>query len=90
MTQCATYLDYQETQPHEKPIPYDLPYNPWGVVHADIISINTTMLLCIIAYYKFPIMKNTGGLSTDVLIRATKIVFTEIGLPKKIVSDTDS
>ena len=38
-------------------------------------------------YSKFPIVKNADGLSADDLIRAAKIMFGELGLPKKIISD---
>ena len=61
---------------------------PWEVVAADVFSINYNMLLCIVDYYsKFPIVKKADGLSADDLTRGAKIVFTEFGLPKKIVSD---
>ena len=84
MKQCATSLDYQQMQTHEKTILYDL---PWEVVGADIFSINNNTLLCIVDCYKFPIVKRAGALSADNLIRVDKIVFTEFWLPKKIVSD---
>ena len=55
---------------------------------ADIFSIDKNMQLCIVGYYsKFSIMKKAEGLPTDDLIGAAKIVFTEFGLPKKIISD---
>ena len=47
--QCATCLDYQQTQPHEKNSAN------WEVVDADILSIHNNMLFCIVDYYsKFP------------------------------------
>ena len=46
------------------------------------------MLLCIVDYYsKIPVVKKADGLSAANLNRAAKIVFTEFGLPKKIVLD---
>ena len=34
--QCTTYLEYQQTQPHEKTIPHKVPCRPWEMVGADI------------------------------------------------------
>ena len=76
--QCATCLDYQQTTPHEKTIPYDLPCKPWQVVGADIFSLNNNTLLCVVDYYStFPIMRKADRLSADDLIRAVKIVIAE-------------
>ena len=36
---CATCLEYQQTQPHEKTIPYEVLCKPWKVIGADIISL---------------------------------------------------
>ena len=58
------------------------------LVGAYIFSIHNNTLLCIVDYYsKFPIMKKADGLSADDLFREMKIVFTQFGLPKKVVSD---
>ena len=40
MKQCATCLDYWQTQLHEKTIPYELSCKPREVVGANILSIN--------------------------------------------------
>ena len=70
-------------------VPWDMPFKPWKVIHADIFNVKNTMLFCIVDYYtKLSIMKEANGLSADGLIRATKNVFEELGLPKKIVSET--
>ena len=42
--QGATCMEYQETQPCEKTVPYKLPYKPWEVVL-------TYSILIIICYY---------------------------------------
>ena len=85
--QCATCMEYQHTQPHEKTMPYKMAYNPSRVVSADIFSITNNILLCIVNYYSmFPIVKKTGGLLANDLIKAAKIVFTGFVLPKEIVS----
>ena len=86
---CATFLDYQHTYLHEKIKLHKLLTKPWEIVGAGIFSINNETSLCIVDYYSmFPVMKRADGLSAHALIRAAKIVFTEFGLPRKIVSDT--
>ena len=39
---------------------------------------------------KFPIVKKMEGLSVDNLISAFKVVFSEYGIPKRIMSDVGS
>ena len=91
MKQWTTCLDSQQTQPHEKTIPYELPYKPCEVVSVGIHFISKNMLPCIVDYYsKLPIMKKVDGLSADDLVRVTNIVFTEFGLLMKVISDTST
>ena len=44
--ECVTCLEYMQTQPHEKTVPYEVPCKPWEKVGADINSIKSYMLLC--------------------------------------------
>ena len=54
----------------------------------DIFTIKNNTLLYIVDFYsKFPIVKKMDGLSADNLITVVKIVFAELGFPKKTVSD---
>ena len=85
---CATFLKYQQTETHEKTVPYEMSYNPQEMVGADTFSIKNNMPLCLVHYYsKFPVVKKADGLLADDLIKAAKIVFAEFGLLKRIVSD---
>ena len=53
-----------------------------------MFAINNNMLLCIVDDYStFLIMKEADGLSAEDLNRAAKIVFSDFGLPKKIISE---
>ena len=85
--QCLTCLDYK---PYTTAIKnHELPTKWWEIVDADIFSIINETLLCIVYYYStFLVVKRADGLSADDLVRATKDVFTEFGLPKKLVSDS--
>ena len=77
--------EYEQTQPHEKIIPYDRPHKPLEVVGANKIPIKNKTLLCIVDYYsKFPVIKKRVDLLADNLIRSLKIVCKDFRLPKKI------
>ena len=87
--QCAKCLEYQQTQPHDKAIPHEVPCKPWEVVGTDIFFfVKNKKLLCIVYYYSnFPIAKKSHRLTADDMFGAANIVFTEFRLPKKIISD---
>ena len=56
-----------------------------------MFTLNNKNCLCIVDYHsKFPIIKKAEDLSTDSLILAHKIIFSEYGLLKKIMSDAGS
>ena len=45
--------------------------------------------LCIVDYHsKFPMVERLEGLSVESLITAIKVIFTEYGIPCKLMSDT--
>ena len=78
---------YQQMQPQEKALHYDVPCRPWDVVGADVFIINIKTLLYTVDHHnKFPIVKKkVNSPSTDILVQMTKLIFAECGLPKKIV-----
>ena len=70
----------------KKQCPNELPTKLWEIVCADIFLMNNKTLLCIVDYYsKFPFSKRANGLTTDDLIRGTKLMFVEFGLPPKSI-----
>ena len=70
---CATCLEYQQTQPLERIIPYELLQRSWEVVGVDIFMINNKMLLYTVEYYsKFPDVKKMGSLAADNFVQMTK------------------
>ena len=80
--------DFQQTQPKEKIFHHDIPLRPWDMLGIDIFHFNNKNYLCLVDYHsKFPVVKRMEGLSTENLIVTTKIIFTEYGIPCKIMSD---
>ena len=54
-----------------------------------MFTLNNKQYLCILDYHsKFLIVKKTKGPSADSLILMCEIIFTECGIPKKIMSDS--
>ena len=86
---CATCLEFQQTQPKEKIIHHDIPLRPWEVLGADVYHFNNKNYLCIVDYHsKFPVVKRLEGLSAENLIPTVKVIFTEYGIPWKLMSNT--
>ena len=80
--QCATCLEFQQTQPKEKSIQHNIQLGPWEVVGVDIFNFNENNYLRVVDYKsKFPIIKRLEGLSAENLINTIKIIFTEYGIP---------
>ena len=53
-----------------------------------MFTLNNKKYLCIVEYHsKFPIVKKAEDISADSLKLACKVIFSEYGLPKKIISD---
>ena len=62
----------------------------WESLRADIFTINKKHYLCIVDYHsKFPTVKQLVGFTTDKLIETFEIIFSEYGLPSKIISDVE-
>ena len=64
----------------------NIPLRPWEVLGADIFHFNNKNYLCVVDYHrKFPIFKRLEGLSTGSLTATIKVIFTEYGIPCKLM-----
>ena len=71
-----------------KIIHHDISGKPWEGIEVDMSTLNNKNYLCIVDYHsKFPIVKKAENMSTDKLILTCIVIFSEFGLPKKIISD---
>ena len=62
--------------------------NTVKVVGADLFSLYHRTCLCIVDYHSmFPLMKKKDSLSAHSLILACKVILSECGLPRKIMSN---
>ena len=86
---CATCLTFHHTHPKDKMIHHDFLTRPWKVIGTDMLTLNIKLYLCIGDYHtNFPMTSKTEDLSADSLILTCKVIFTENGLPKKIMLDS--
>ena len=85
---CAMCLEFQQMQPKEKIIHHDILLRPWEVISADVFHFNNKNYLCIVDYHsKFPVIKRLERLSAESLVNTVKIIFTEYGIPQKMMSN---
>ena len=84
-------LEYKNMQLQEKTIPYEVLAKLLEEVGTDIFMVSNENLPCIVDLYsKFPVVKKVKSTSAEDLIQATKVEFTEFGLPTKLASGSDT
>ena len=78
----ATCLEYQQTQPQEKTMPYEIPNKLWEVIGTGTFFVK--IHLCIIdCYSMFPNVNKANSLAADDMAETAKIIVTDFELPKK-------
>jgi len=89
INKCSICQENLPAQPKETLIAHDIPNRAWEVVGTDLFHFNDHEYLIIADYYsKFPIIRKMTGQSTsNMVIAATKQVFSEQGIPSKVISD---
>ena len=86
--QCATHMGYQQTQPYEKIIPYEMLHKPWEVGGVNISTIKSYIIVHCRLLQEIPCCQEGRWPFRDSLInKVVKIVFANFELPQKIVSD---
>ena len=86
---CSLCQENLPAQPKETLQPHDIPSKAWEVVGTDLFNCNNHEYLIIADYYsKFPIIRKMNGLTTSNMVISTmKQVFTEHGIPSRVVGD---
>ena len=71
-------MQYQQTKPQEKVIPYQVPPMPKEMAGADTFFVKKETCQCIVDYYStFPIVRRADSLTADDLVKAANIIFTK-------------
>ena len=86
---CLTCQAHQRQQMSEPLMNHDVPNGPWQVVGTDLFCFDNKDYLIITDYFsKCPFVKQVRGRCTSsAVIQLTKSVFSEHGIPDKVISD---
>lgn len=69
-------------------IPMEVPSGPWEILGADLFWYKSPWYLLITDYFsKFPVVRKVSSTAAVPTVSAMKGVFSEYGIPKKVVSD---
>ena len=85
---CHICAKFARTQQRETLQYIETPQTAWEQLGLDIFSLKNTHYLLAIDYFsQFPVVKQLQSLHSLSVIKHLKDIFTEIGIPKCIVSD---
>ena len=87
--ECDICQKYQNSQQHETLLQHDVPEGPWQVVGTDIFHVDGQDYLLVTDYFsEMPFVRHMPGHSTsNRVITLMKQIFSEHGIPRKVVSD---
>ena len=86
--QCHICAKFARTQQRETLQSVETPQTAWEQLGLDIFSLRNTQYLLVIDYFSwFPVIKQLQSLHSVSVIKHLKDIFTEIGVPRCIVSD---
>jgi hypothetical protein len=86
---CVICQEHQPTQPSKTLLPHEIPSRPWEIVGTDLFHFDNSEYLIVADYYsKSPfIRKFTGQYTSSIVVAATKQIFSEHGIPTRVISD---
>ena len=86
---CAVCQEHQHTNPRETLLPHELPTRSWQILGTDLFHYNNSEYLIVVDYYsKFPfVRKMPTPCTSHAVVAATADIFSEHGVPEKVVSD---
>lgn len=86
---CMTCRKHQRAQQKEPLLQHELPSRPWETVGTDLFHFQGSEYLILTDYHsKFPFIRKVRGSCTSrAVVQMTKDIFSEQGIPLKVVSD---
>ena len=85
---CHICAKFARTQQRETLQYIETPQTTWEQLGLDIFTLRNTQYLLVIDYFsRFPVVKQLQSLHSLSVIKHLKDIFTEIGIPRCIVSD---
>ena len=87
--ECQTCQANMPSQTSESLMPHEIPSKAWQIVGTELFNLNNCEYLIVVDYYsKFPIIrKMTSQYTSSIVISAMKQIFSEYGIPDRVVSD---
>ena len=92
INKCGICQEVQHAQRSEPLLQHEVPTRPWQNVGTDLFAIRNRNYLIVTDYYsKFPFVKEvTGAMTSQAVVRLTKEIFSEQGVPATVYSDNGS
>ena len=88
---CPTCQATQNSQPKEPIIVSEIPPRPWHTIGADLFHVNGQWYVLVTDYYsKFPFIRRLSSLKTQAEKAAMMGIFSEHGIPEKLICDNGS
>ena len=87
--ECQTCQEYMPSQSHEQLKPTEVPTDKWQILGTDLFSIGQDNYLIVADYFtKYPyVEKLPNPASSEVVVNATRHLFGQFGIPRKMISD---
>ena len=93
VTNCRVCLKYsQANRKNSKsigpPLGQEIPTRPWVKLATDIFTFNNQNYLLIVDYMsRFPVIRHLSNMTAKMVAEHLKAIFSELGIPKTLVSD---
>ena len=79
---------YSKSQPREILQQHEIPAQPWTKIGADLFKLQGMHYLLVSDYYsRFPVIRRLSGLTTQSVTGQLKSIFSEYGIPVRVISD---
>ncbi|KAK7094506.1 hypothetical protein V1264_006061 [Littorina saxatilis] len=86
---CPICQEHKPSQSPESLMPHEVPSRPWETLGTDLFRLHGYEYLLLTDYYSkyFIVRKLAGDATSNTVIRALKQMFSEHGIPSKLISD---
>ena len=93
VTNCRVCLKYSQANRKDSksigpPLGQEIPTRPWVKLATDIFTFNNQNYLLIVDYMsRFPVIRHLSNMIAKMVAEHMKAIFSELGIPKTLVSD---
>ena len=93
VTNCRVCLKYSQANCKDSksigpPLGQEIPTKPWAKLASDIFTFNNENYLLIVDYMsRFPVIRWLSNMTAKMVAEHMKAIFSELGIPKTLVSD---